>query len=60
MKIGGGNSMQVEIIVAIIGGVAIVIAAIITAISKRNNSDKSKHGKSISAGRDMIGNDIKQ
>jgi|GEM_PF-5811572 len=52
--------MQVEIIVAIIGGVAIVIAAIITAISKRNNSDKSKHGKSISAGRDMIGNNIKQ
>jgi len=44
--------MQVEIIVAIIGGVAVVTAAIIAAISKksRDNSDKPKHGNSVSAG----------
>jgi len=46
--------MQVEIIVAIIGGVALVTAAIIKVISKnRDNSDKSKHGHSVSAGRDI-------
>ena len=49
--------MQVEIIVAIIGGVAVVTAAIINAISRRlksrDNSNKSKHGNSVSADRDI-------
>ena len=54
--------MQVEIIVAIIGGVAIVIAAIIAAISKKNrdNNNKSKHGNSVNAGRDIIDSTIIQ
>jgi len=56
--------MPVEIITAIIGGVAVVIAAIITAILKnrkrKESNDIPKHGNSVSAGRDIIGTTINQ
>ena len=52
--------MSEGIIIAIIGGVAAIIAAIIGVAFKKKGKDKPQSGNSVSAGRDITNSTIIQ